>query len=149
MNTGVVPGVFAALPKDVWEVLSNDKNAVFIDVRTRAEWAFVGKPDLSDLEHEVHCIEWAEFPDMSVNPNFVATVFECLGGSVPSQAFFLCRSGVRSLSAAKAVAASAAERGLSFTCVNVLEGFEGDLDSQTHRGSQNGWKARGLPWRQS
>jgi len=28
----------------------------------------------------------------------------------------------------------------------VLEGFEGDRDSNQHRSSVNGWKLAGLPW---
>ena len=149
MSAEHVSGVREALPKDVWEVLANDQSAVFIDVRTQAEWSFVGKPDLSSIGHDVHYIEWARYPGMSANPDFVTSVMEVLGDDTPSQVFFLCRSGVRSLNAAKAVATLAAEQGRSFICVNVLEGFEGDLDHQNKRGGQNGWKARGLPWGQS
>lgn len=149
MSAEEIPGVSEAAPQAVWDTLEQDKNAVLIDVRTKAEWAFVGKPDLSSLGQEMLCIEWAEYPGMSKNPNFVTSVIEGLGGCDPTSVFFLCRSGVRSLSAAKAVAQMMAEHGFSFECVNVLEGFEGDMDAEKKRGGLNGWKARGLPWGQS
>jgi rhodanese-related sulfurtransferase len=56
---------------------------------------------------------------------------------------FLCRSGVRS-----AAAAEAAARAGYAHAYNVTEGFEGPLDADGHRGV-SGWKAAGLPWRQS
>jgi rhodanese-related sulfurtransferase len=149
MSTGKFPGVSEAVPKAVWDVLENDESTVLVDVRTKAEWAFVGKPDLSTLDKEVLCIEWSEYPDMSVNPNFVATLMENLVGCKPTSVFFLCRSGVRSLSAAKAVSQALVDTEFSFDCVNILEGFEGDMNAEKKRGSHNGWKARGLPWGQS
>jgi len=149
MGTDAISGVAEALPSDVWDTLKEDRGAVLVDVRTKSEWNFVGTPDLSSLDQKVLCIEWAEFPGMVRNPSFEATVFENLGGQYPSQIFFLCRSGVRSLSAAKAVATAMTEHEFSCPCVNVLEGFEGDLDAEQKRGSLNGWKACGLPWGQS
>lgn len=149
MSADNIPGVSETACKAVWGALEVDKNAVLIDVRTRAEWSFVGKPDLSSLDREVLCIEWAEYPDMSVNPDFVTSVFEGLRGCEPTSVFFLCRSGVRSLSAAKLVAEALTDHTFSFACVNILEGFEGDMDADKKRGSLNGWKARGLPWGQS
>jgi rhodanese-related sulfurtransferase len=149
MSTDAVPSISEALPVDVWDTLKEDSSAVLIDVRTKSEWDFVGKPDLSSLGQQILCIEWASYPDMVQNPDFVTTVMENLDGRTPSQIFFLCRSGVRSLGAAKAVAAALTEHPFSCQCVNVLEGFEGDLDPQKKRGGLNGWKARGLPWGQS
>lgn len=149
MSTDAVPGISEALPLDVWNTLKEDKHAVLIDVRTKSEWNFVGTPDLSSLSQKVLCIEWASYPGMVQNSEFVTMVMENLDGDVPSKIFFLCRSGVRSLSAAKAVAAAMIELPFSCPCINVLEGFEGDLDPEKKRGSLNGWKSRGLPWGQS
>lgn len=149
MSTDHDPSITEALPKDVWAALVEDKSAVLVDVRTQSEWAFVGTPDLSSLNQTLLCVEWAKYPGMVQNASFVTTVIEKLDGKRPSQIFFLCRSGVRSLSAAKAVATAMTEHAFSCPCVNVLEGFEGDLDAQERRGSLNGWKARGLPWGQS
>jgi rhodanese-related sulfurtransferase len=149
MSADTVPSISEAMPSEVWDILLNDKNAVLVDVRTQSEWAFVGTPDLSSLDQDLLCVEWAEYPNMVQNPNFVTTVFESLVRQEPSQIFFLCRSGVRSLSAARAVATAMTGHVFSCPCVNVLEGFEGDLDREQKRGGLNGWKARGLPWGQS
>ena len=136
-------------PDEAWDKLKSDETARLIDVRTRAEWGFVGVPDVQELEQTPIFIEWSTYPDMSVNPAFIAEVEEAIGSENPGPLLFLCRSGVRSLHAARAVTEYFAQAGKSVTCVNVLEGFEGDVDASGHRGSQNGWKARGLAWRQS
>ena len=68
---------------------------------------------------------------------------------MPGHLFFICRSGSRSLAAARLVAARTLGEGRPVECVNVAEGFEGDLDGEGHRGTVNGWKVAGLPWRQS
>ncbi|MEO1239303.1 MAG: rhodanese-like domain-containing protein [Pseudomonadota bacterium] len=142
-------GVENVLPADAWTILSNDRSSQLIDVRTRAEWGFVGVPDLSELDREPLFIEWSVFPDMSINPRFVADVHDALRGQWPEALLFICRSGVRSRYAAEAVAEALLPKGASTRCMNVAEGFEGDLDPENHRGRLNGWKARGLAWRQS
>lgn len=149
MSTDTGPAVQELLPTQAWGLLERNPNAVLIDVRTKAEWSFVGKPDLSSLSHTVVTIEWCRYPDMSINPRFVEEMIEALGGSIPSQFLFICRSGARSMSAALAVQASLAGDTLAPDLFNVAEGFEGDLDPKKHRGGLNGWKAHGLPWRQS
>ncbi|MEE9389169.1 MAG: rhodanese-like domain-containing protein [Paracoccaceae bacterium] len=149
MRTGSHPRVGEVLPADAWNILETEKDARLIDVRTQAEWNFVGLPDLSELNHTMLCVEWASFPDMSKNPHFADTVIEALGDEAPGKLLFLCRSGVRSLHAAQAVAARYLEMGQAVDCLNVAEGFEGDLNAHGRRGIQNGWKHRGLAWRQS
>ncbi|MBK0400011.1 rhodanese-like domain-containing protein [Limibaculum sp. M0105] len=144
--------VDAVDPDHAWRLLEGDPTAQLIDVRTRAEWSFVGLPDLSTLGRQVWPIEWLTFPAMAPNPDFLDAVAEALDRNeegMPSRLFFICRSGARSLSAARAVAeAFGAKTGLA-RCTNVAEGFEGDLDASGHRGAVNGWKMRGLPWRQN
>ncbi len=135
-------------PADAFQTLSQTADAVLIDVRTRAEWQFVGLPDLSALSKETALIEWVQFPQMTPNPAFLADMDALIGEKNPSRLFFICRSGARSLSAAQAVAGQQGARGTAVHCTNVMEGFEGDLDTDGHRGRLNGWKARGLPWRQ-
>ena len=130
-------------PATAWKILQENKDAVLVDVRTRAEWSYVGLPDLESVARKPALLEWQVFPGMQLNADFVAT----LSGAVADKAtplLFLCRSGVRSAAAAKAM--TAAGYG---TCLNVLEGFEGPLDAQGRRGSAGGWKAAGLPWRQT
>ncbi len=149
MGTGSSPLVGEIDPAEAWRILSTDNAARLIDVRTRAEWAYVGVPDVGEIEQEPLFIEWARYPDMSQNPAFAAEVEEALGSENPGPLLFICRSGARSLRAAMMVADHFARKGVRTNCLNVAEGFEGDLDASGHRGDHNGWKARGLAWRQS
>jgi len=141
--------VAEVLPHEAWEILKTEPNTVLVDVRTKAEWSYVGTPDLESLNKQAIRIEWLAFPEMSVNPEFTGELFSQFGDRFPDQIFFVCRSGVRSLDAAEYVADVIAEIGRSTVCVNVAEGFEGDLNSDKHRGALNGWKTRGLPWKQT
>lgn len=149
MGTEGAPSISEVGPMEAWSVLQREKTSVLIDVRSKAEWTFVGSPDLSSLGKGTIQVEWKSFPGMAENPDFLPELAQCLGVTAPSKMLFLCRSGVRSLSAARAVALSYAARAQPVTCVNVADGFEGDLDATKHRGTFSGWKARGLPWRQS
>jgi len=119
---------------------------VLIDVRTIAEWAYVGLPDLSVIGKRPVLVEWQGFPDDRLNSAFVERLVEALnpiGADRESELFFICRSGQRSLKAAQAMAAAGYTR-----CRNVADGFEGPLDANRHRGQLVGWKAKGLPWAQ-
>ena len=130
-------------PPTAWKILSERQDAVLIDVRTRAEWSYVGLPDLEALGKKPALIEWQVFPGMQLNQDFVAD----LSAALPDKGvllLFICRSGARSAAAAKAMTAA----GYS-TCFNVAEGFEGPLDAGAKRGTAGGWKAAGLPWRQT
>jgi rhodanese-related sulfurtransferase len=143
------PIVDAVDPEAAYALLAETPSAALVDVRTRAEWTFVGLPDVSELGRPVWLIEWVEFPSMAPNRAFLPKLREAMGGRIPERLFFICRSGARSLSAARLVAEEMAAEGTPVHCTNVAEGFEGDLDSEGHRGSVAGWKARGLPWSQS
>ncbi|MEO1548830.1 MAG: rhodanese-like domain-containing protein [Pseudomonadota bacterium] len=143
------PAIDICTPDEAWKSLEADPSAALIDVRTRAEWSFVGIPDIGPLGRETVLIEWAQFPTMAPNPAFAEAVLSAVEPKDGGQLFFICRSGARSRDAAHLVKASCAEQGVEVRCVNVDEGFEGDLNTHSHRGVLNGWKARGLPWRQS
>jgi rhodanese-related sulfurtransferase len=123
-------------PREAYERLQVDPQAVLIDVRTLPEWNFVGVPAVERLMR----LSWQEYPTMQVNETFAAAV-EQAGIEKDTQVFLLCRSGVRSIAAANALAAAGYEN-----CYNVLEGFEGDKDADSHRGTKGGWKHAGLPW---
>lgn len=147
--SGNLPTVDEVDPVEACKLLESDSGAVLIDVRTQAEWAFVGLPDLSASGCPLWPIEWVAYPDMARNPRFASVLAARLDGKLPARLFFICRSGVRSMAAAQSVATSLAEQGTAVHCTNVAEGFEGDLDQNGHRGRVNGWKMRGLPWRQN
>ncbi|HEX3982668.1 MAG TPA: rhodanese-like domain-containing protein [Acidisoma sp.] len=129
-------------PGKVWEALKADPAAQLCDVRTDAEWTFVGIPDLREIARETVLIPWQIYPTMQRNASFLEHLRQAeLTPETPI--YFLCRSGARSLAAAEAAATA------GFTQVyNVADGFEGPLDQDGHRGTVGGWKAMGLPWRQ-
>lgn len=127
-------------PKQAWELLAKNPKATLVDVRTDAEFAYVGNPDLSSLGKQVLRVYWKVFPAMEANPNFVADVANS-GVDRNAPLLFLCRSGVRSRDAAIAMTATGFKE-----CYNVAGGFEGDKDAAGHRGTVNGWKVARLPW---
>ena len=131
--------------EDTWARLKSDPRSVLVDVRTIAEWAYVGLPELSMIGKRPVLVEW-QGSDDRLNTTFVERIIEALnpiGADRESELFFICRSGQRSLKAAQAMAAAGYTR-----CRNVADGFEGPLDASRHRGQVVGWKAKGLPWAQ-
>lgn len=132
--------------EETWARLKNEARSALIDVRTIAEWAYVGLPDLSSIGKRPVLVEWQGFPDDRQNTAFVERVIEALnpiGADFESELYFICRSGQRSLKAARAMTAAGYKH-----CRNVADGFEGPLDADRHRGQLGGWKATGLPWAQ-
>jgi rhodanese-related sulfurtransferase len=128
-------------PEQAWTALRDEPAAVLVDVRTRAEWSYVGLPDLGAIDKEVVLVEWQSYPDGRVNARFVDEL-AAAGVGKDQPVYFLCRSGVRSVSAAEAATAAGWAESR-----NVLEGFEGPHDEHGHR-AVSGWKNSGLPWRQ-
>jgi rhodanese-related sulfurtransferase len=132
--------------KQVWERLSSDPSAALVDVRTKAEWNYVGLPDLTTIGRKPILVEWQNFPEGRIDPSFTVRLEASLnaaGVGKNAEIFFICRSGGRSRSAALAMTAAGYSR-----CRNVAEGFEGPLDPLRHRGRIGGWKSAGLPWAQ-
>ena len=121
-------------PALAWRWVQSDE-AVLVDVRSDAERAWVG------FVPDAPAVTWKQWPGMVSNPNFDAELL----AAVPAgkKVVLLCRSGVRSIAAAK----RATELGLE--AYNILEGFEGDPDDHAQRGRLGGWRRNGLPWRQS
>lgn len=122
-------------PAEAWALLQHDATVRLVDVRSRAEWEFVGRvPGAVE-------IEWKGWPGMIPNAAFLDTLAGTVDRAAPL--LFLCRSGGRSHDAALAATAA------GFTnCYNVLQGFEGDRDAAAHRNTVGGWRAAGLPWTQ-
>lgn len=130
-----LPYAGALTPAEAYEILQLAPGAKLVDVRTRAEWDWVGRvPGAVE-------IEWLTYPGGRLNPSFLSQ----LSREVDREAvvLFLCRSGQRSDFAARA----ATEAGYG-TCYNVLEGFEGDKDALGQRNRVGGWRHAGLPWHQ-
>ncbi len=123
-------------PPQAWKFMQEHPEAVLIDVRTTAEHLFVGRP--------VGCIliPWKDGLPMQVNLHFVEMVKQ-KAPDPNTPLLFLCRSGHRSLEAAKVMA----EAGYK-TLINIDEGFEGPLDQNRHRSTLGGWRFHGLPWEQ-
>jgi rhodanese-related sulfurtransferase len=124
-------------PLEADEFLKREPTAVFVDCRSEMEFLFVGHP-VSAMT-----IPWNDGPDWDINPHFVGQVKKAVGHSTHRPVVLICRSGNRSIDAGNALEAA------GFTRVyNVLEGFEGDLDENHHRGKLGGWRCAGLPWAQ-
>ena len=133
--SGAHQGTYAGdvSPELAWQ-WAQAGDAVLVDVRTDAEREWVGfVPGAVPLA-------WKQWPGMAMNPDFDARLREASGGK---KVVLLCRSGVRSIAAAK----RATELGME--AYNILEGFEGDPDADAHRGQKGGWRLHGLPWRQN
>lgn len=130
-----------------WEALSTDRNAVLVDVRTLAEWNYVGVPVLDSIGKTPVFLEWQTFPEGELSEGFLAALegqLEARGVGKEASIFFLCRSGARS----RAAAIAASESGYA-NCFNIGPGFEGPLDENRHRNAVAGWRAVGLPWSQT
>ena len=131
---GRLPYFGAVTPSEAYTLLKAAPRARLIDVRTRPEWDYVGRVPDSQL------LEWNLYPDGTRNPEFLAQL-RVLAPDPGAPLLFLCRSGVRSDGAARV--AAAAGYAMAF---NVLEGFEGDKDTEGPRGTLGGWRKAGLPW---
>lgn len=125
-------------PRAAFAYLQENPQAVLVDCRTEIEHMYVGHP--VGAEH----VAWQEAPDWEIDPEFAAKVKRVVKGDVERPVLLICRSGHRSIHAGNALEAA------GFThVINVLEGFEGPLDEDFHRGTLGGWRFHGLPWQQS
>ncbi|ROR34449.1 rhodanese-like domain-containing protein [Inmirania thermothiophila] len=132
-------------PTEAWRMLQENPRAVLIDVRTTAEYLFVGHP-----KGAIH-IPWMDEPDWAPHPEeFVRKVREVLLGGIAcddeggcAPVILICRSGKRSVQAGRALLEAGVRE-----VYNVLDGFEGELDENHHRSTLGGWRFEGLPWEQ-
>jgi rhodanese-related sulfurtransferase len=135
------------LATDAYALLEGDASSVLIDVRTEAEWAYVGRPDIRELGKTPFFLEWQSYPSLQVDADFashLAALLDSAGVERGASLVFLCRSGARSRQAAMAMTSAGWA-----PCFNVSDGFEGPLDGSRRRGGVGGWKAGGLPWAQT
>lgn len=131
-----LPYAGALLPAEAYALMQSLPEARLVDIRSRAELEWIGQVPGSVA------IEWNRWPGGSRNLDFIAE-FEALIDK-RSTVMLLCRSGVRSHHAAIALA-----RVGYLQAYNVLQGFEGDKDPNGQRNRLGGWRAAGLPWKQS
>lgn len=132
-----LPYAGALSPAEAFELLQLDPRARLVDVRTRAELDWVGRPVIGDGQY-AH-VEWTRYPGGVPNGEFLAQLKSAVEPGTP--VLFLCRSAARS----KLAAVEAAKAGFT-QAYDLLEGFEGDKDGQGHRKTVTGWCFRGLPW---
>ena len=123
-------------PKKAFDILQASPNTLLIDCRTEAEFYYVGHPV------DAVNIEWNTEPDFEINPHFSDVALR-MAGRKDRPIILICRSGKRSVEAGLTLE----QHGFTDVC-NVLEGFEGELDVDHHRGTLGGWRLHGLPWRQ-
>ena len=108
------------IPSEAWEMFRSEPGAVLIDVRTDAEFNYVGRPDLSSLGKHVALVMWVRFPDNTRNPDFVANV-KAMGVTPNQKLLFLCRSGVRSRHTAAAMTDAGFSKCFNISVENVCE----------------------------
>ena len=122
------------LPSEAFALLTSHPGCTLIDVRTEAEWEWVGRVPDSVL------VQWNIWPGGQSNPQFMTQLQEAVP-DLSAPILFLCRSGARSLNAA-----TAATRAGYTHCFNILNGFEGDKNPGGQRNLLGGWRFDGLPW---
>ena len=132
-----LPYAGAVLPAEAFELLQLDPRTRLVDVRTRAELDWVGRPVVGDGQY-AH-VEWTRYPGAVPNQEFLQQLSQVATSDTP--VLFLCRSAARS----KLAAIAATQAGYT-KAYDLLEGFEGDKDGQGHRKTVSGWCCRGLPW---
>ena len=135
------------IPAEAYRLLAGAAPSVLIDVRTKPEWAYAGAPDLTAFGKSPLFLEWQMYPSMQRDALFtdhLAAKLADAGIERGALLLFLCRSGARSREAAVAMTAAGWA-----PCFNIADGFEGPLDSSGHRSSVGGWRAGGLPWKQT
>jgi rhodanese-related sulfurtransferase len=126
------------LPKEAYALLAQQADALLIDVRMEVEFQYVGHPP------NAINIPWFDCPNFKPDvPAFVAAV-DVLALDKARPLVLLCRTGQRTVAAGLAL-----EKAGYTHIINVLDGFEGELDDDQHRNTESGWRYCGLPWVQS
>lgn len=140
--------------KDAYQLKSEHSDVIFVDVRTRAEVAFLGMPDISDANIPYMVAgDWGTWNEkkknfkLEANSGFLLSMDDLVkakGGNKESKIIVMCRSGSRSAKATNLLAKSGYKN-----VYTILDGFEGDKARNGDLKGQrvvNGWKNSGLPW---
>jgi len=125
------------LPKEAWDLIQQQPDALFVDVRMEIESLYVGRPP------GVENIPWYEYPDLTPDAAHFAQAVEREAGSKDRPILLICRSGKRTVDAGRAL-----EQAGFIDVAHVVHGFEGELDTGFRRSTINGWRFDGLPWEQ-
>lgn len=124
-------------PTQTWAFIQETPDAIFVDIRMEIESMYVGRPP------KAINIPWYEYPDFETRPAAFAAAVQNEVINKDQAVILICRSGSRTLDAGEALMHA------GFTnLINVVNGFEGDLDANDHRSTVNGWRHAGLPWEQ-
>lgn len=134
-------------PDAAYTLASTNANVYILDVRTNAEWQWVGHPGKNKLEEgdglegKVVNISYQieNKGSMIVNPSFLNEVNEIFGANPEAVLITMCRSGSRSAKASAALEAA------GYRVLNLAAGFEGGKDAAGYR-TRSGWKVEGLPY---
>jgi rhodanese-related sulfurtransferase len=124
-------------PRQTWQFLQENPEALFVDIRMEIEYLYVGHPP-----GVVH-VAWYEYPEMKAHPQAFVAQLQREGATPERPVVLICRSGKRTVEAGQALEAAGFR-----SVINVLHGFEGELDEHFQRGRVNGWRYEDLPWEQ-
>ena len=127
---------------EAWEILSANIKAHLIDVRTDAELDYVGYPIIDSIKKEVIFLPWMHYPAYDLNTDFTTELVKIIP-AIEDILIFICKAGGRSKQAAQCMNKIGYKN-----CFNIIDGFEGSMDSQKQRGKVSGWKFLNLPWEQ-
>ena len=132
--SGDRPTVDEVDPAEACRLLESDPDTALVDVRTRAEFSYVGHADAVDRN-----IPWRFLSDRfdvksgvytyDENGNFlpdIAALMAREGKGNDDAVFVICRSGARSAAAVDALAAAGYSQ-----VYNIVDGFEGGKDKAT------------------
>ena len=143
-------GLYLSAPEAFKMKSEGGAKALFIDIRTKGEFLFLGTPSVTDMNIPYMDIDdpvsWDKKNNryaMSPNSDFVSAVNALLDRQHLTKndpVILMCRSGDRSSPAANLLQQA------GFTKVySVVDGFEGDMGKDGRR-DVNGWKNADLPW---
>jgi rhodanese-related sulfurtransferase len=147
-SAGISLAVENVVPSHAYYLAASNPNVYILDVRTAAEWEWVGHPgqnklgEGSELAGKVVHIPYQidHQGTRIVNPSFLTDVREIFDGNPEVVLILMCRSGQRSLAGANLLEEA------GFQAMNMLTGFEGGTDSLGYRNTGKGWKNELLPY---
>ena len=137
-------------PLETYEMIKkNPANMIIVDVRSRAEYQFVGHPEsayLVPVQFLNATFTGKEYA-MKDNPNFTKDIMARFDPT-RNTLFFLCRSGTRAAMALNKIVQAGWPVERAYV---ILGGFEGGKlkdKNSSYNGKRKGggWRNEGLPW---